>query len=81
MNPIRVGLLRLADSAPVIVAQANGMFDQLGVPVEISIEPSWANLLDKLSYGLLDAAVMLPPLALAAAAGLRGPHTRLIVPL
>ena len=81
MKPIRVGLLRLVDSAPVIVAKSDGIFDALGVPVEISVEPSWANIVDKLSYGLLDAAVMLPPLALAAAAGLRGPKSRLIVPL
>jgi NitT/TauT family transport system ATP-binding protein/nitrate/nitrite transport system substrate-binding protein len=45
------------------------------------VEPSWSNIADKLTYGLLDAAVMLPPLALAAAAGLRGPKARLVVPL
>src|SRR3984957_18843426 len=78
---VRIGLLRLVDSAPVIVAQADGMFDSLGLTADISIEPSWANVADKLSFGLLDAAVMLPPLALAAAAGLRGPKARLVVPL
>ena len=36
---------------------------------------------DKLTYGLLDAAVMLPPLALASNLGLRGPAARLIVPM
>jgi len=72
-KPIRVGLLRLVDSAPVIVAQANGLFRDVGLDVRISIEPSWSNIADKLTFGVLDAAVMLPPLALAACAGLRGP--------
>ena len=80
-KPIRVGLLRLVDSAPVIVADAKGLFRAQGIEVEISIEPSWSNIADKLTYGILDAAVMLPPLALAACAGLRGPKARLVVPM
>jgi len=80
-QPIRVGLLRLVDSAPVIVAEANGLFRAQGIDVQISIEPSWSNIADKLTYGVLDAAVMLPPLALAACAGLRGPKARLVVPM
>ena len=80
-KPIRVGLLRLVDSAPVIVADAAGLFRAQGIDVHISIEPSWSNIADKLTYGVLDAAVMLPPLALAACAGLRGPKARLVVPM
>jgi NitT/TauT family transport system ATP-binding protein/nitrate/nitrite transport system substrate-binding protein len=80
-KPIRIGLLRLVDSAPVIVAQAMGLFRDQGIDVEISVEPSWSNIADKLTYGVLDAAVMLPPLALAACAGLRGPKARLLVPM
>jgi ABC-type nitrate/sulfonate/bicarbonate transport system substrate-binding protein len=80
-KPIRVGLLRLVDSAPVIVAEADGLFRDRGIDVQISIEPSWSNIADKLTYGVLDAAVMLPPLALAACAGLRGPKARLVVPM
>ncbi len=80
-KPIRVGVLRLVDSAPVIVAEAQGLFRDQGIEVRISIEPSWSNVADKLAYGVLDAAVMLPPLALAARAGLRGPKARLVVPM
>ena len=80
-KPIRVGLLRLVDSAPVILAEASGLFRAQGIEVTISIEPSWSNIADKLTYGVLDAAVMLPPLALAASAGLRGPKARLVVPM
>src|SRR5450432_203215 len=80
-KPIRVGLLRLVDSAPVIVAEADGLFRAQGIDVRISIEPSWSNIADKLTYGVLDAAVMLSPLALATCAGLRGPKARLVVPM
>jgi two-component system, oxyanion-binding sensor len=78
---VRFGLLRLADSAPAVVAVRRGLFRALGLRVEISVEPSWANIADKLAYGLLDAASMLPPLALAAALGLRGSPARLLVPM
>jgi NitT/TauT family transport system ATP-binding protein/nitrate/nitrite transport system substrate-binding protein len=79
--PVRFGLLRLADSAPAVLAVQRGLFAELGLRVELSVEPSWANIADKLAYGLLDAASMLPPLALAAALGLRGPPARVIVPM
>jgi ABC-type nitrate/sulfonate/bicarbonate transport system substrate-binding protein len=80
-KPVRVGLLRLVDSAPVVLAEASGLFRDQGLDAQISIEPSWSNIADKLTYGVLDAAVMLPPLALAACAGLRGPRAKLLVPL
>jgi NitT/TauT family transport system ATP-binding protein/nitrate/nitrite transport system substrate-binding protein len=77
----RLGLLRLVDSAPVIMAEAEGLFAAEGLSVTLSIEPSWANIADKLSYGALDAAVILPPLAIAIAAGLRGVSRRLVLPM
>jgi NitT/TauT family transport system ATP-binding protein/nitrate/nitrite transport system substrate-binding protein len=78
---LRLGLLRLTDSAPVLMAEAAGLFAAEGLAVDISIEPSWANIADKLTYGALDAAVILPPLAIAIAAGLRGARRRLVLPM
>jgi ABC-type nitrate/sulfonate/bicarbonate transport system substrate-binding protein len=78
---IRVGMLRLTDAAPVLVAAEEKIFAEHGIEVEISIEPSWANIGDKLGYGLLDGAVILPPLAIASVLGLRGRKTDLIVPM
>jgi NitT/TauT family transport system ATP-binding protein/nitrate/nitrite transport system substrate-binding protein len=78
---IRIGMLRLCDAAPVIVAQDLGLFEAHGLRMDVSVEPSWANIADKLGYGFLDAAVMLPPLALACAIGLRGRRTALAVPM
>jgi two-component system, oxyanion-binding sensor len=80
-SKIRIGLLRLTDAAPVILAQAQGLFAAEGLSVELQIEASWANLADKLAYGLLDAAILLPPLALAMSMGLRNPGAELIVPM
>ncbi|HUC12564.1 MAG TPA: CmpA/NrtA family ABC transporter substrate-binding protein [Stellaceae bacterium] len=70
--PFRIGLLRLTDAAPLIVAAERGYFAAEGLEVQLSVEPSWANISDKLSYGLLDGAMMLPPLALALRLGLSG---------
>ena len=78
---VTIGLLRLTDAAPVIVAQEMGFFAALGLEVALSVEPSWANIADKLSFGRLDAAVMLPPLAFAVTLGVRGVARRLIVPM
>lgn len=78
---IRLGLLRLCDAAPVILAEREHLFAEAGLHVTLSVEPSWANIADKLSYGLLDGAVMLPPLAMACAAGMRGRQVELAVPM
>lgn len=78
----RIGLLPLTDAAPLIVAKELGYFAGEGLDVTLSVEPSWANIADKLAYGLLDAAMMLPPLALALRLGLSGTAgpERIIVP-
>ncbi len=76
----RIGLLRLTDSAPAIVAQEFGYFAEEGIDVELVTEPSWANIADKLAYGFLDAAVIVPPLAFAVELGLRGLRQPLIIP-
>jgi NitT/TauT family transport system ATP-binding protein/nitrate/nitrite transport system substrate-binding protein len=77
---IAIGVLRLTDSAPAIVAYEFGFFADEGLDVALSVEPSWANVADKLAYGALDAAVIIPPLAFAVSLGLRGPAEPLIIP-
>jgi two-component system, oxyanion-binding sensor len=80
-QPVRFGVLRLTDSAPAILADAEGLFASEGVEVTVQVEPSWANIADKLCWGKLDAAIMLLPLAVAAFAGLRGQPVPLIAPM
>lgn len=77
---LRIGFLRLTDSAPLIVAHEFGWFAEEGLDTELIAEPSWANIADKLAYGFLDAAVILPPLAFAVELGLRGASQPLIIP-
>jgi NitT/TauT family transport system ATP-binding protein/nitrate/nitrite transport system substrate-binding protein len=77
---MRIGLLRLTDAAPVIMAQELGLFAAEGLEVDLSMEPSSANIADKLVHGFLDAAVIAPPLAFAMALGLRGPARGILIP-
>jgi ABC-type nitrate/sulfonate/bicarbonate transport system substrate-binding protein len=78
---VRIGMLRLTDSAPVAVAKSRGFFGALDLHPLISIEPSWDEIAHRLASGRLDSAVMLPPLVLASALGLRGAAAGLIVPM
>lgn len=77
---VRIGLLRLTDGAPVIVAHEFGFFADEGVEVELFVEPSWANIADKLAFGFFDAAVILPPLAFAIQLGRRGAAQPILIP-
>lgn len=79
--PIRIGLLRLTDAAPLVIAAEKNFFAARDLDVRLLVEPSWANIADKLTFGHLDAAVLLPPLALAMALGLRGTRAPLVVPM
>lgn len=77
---LRIGFLRLTDSAPPILAHEFGYFADEGVDAELVEEPSWANIADKLAYGFLDAAVIVPPLAFGIELGLRGISQPLVIP-
>ncbi len=81
MSALALGILRLNDAAPAIWAQEAGLFRAAGLEVELSVEPSWANIADKLAFGRLQAAVLPPPLAMATHLGLRGPARRLMIPM
>lgn len=69
---LRLGLLPLADAAPLAVAKSRGFFARHGLEVELRVERSWAGLRDKLAMGVLDAAQMLAPMPVAATLGLDG---------
>lgn len=77
---MRIGVLRLTDAAPAIIAQELGFFAEENVLAVLSVEPSWGNVADKLAHGFLDAAVILPPLVFALTQGLRGTPCPLVVP-
>ncbi len=73
---LKVGYMRLSDSAPLIMALELGLYEKYGLQVELSREVSWANIRDKVIAGALDACQMLAPLPLITTlggAGIRAP--------
>ena len=78
---MRIGFVPLCDSAPLIVAKERGFFDEQGVSVTLSPEPSWANIRDKVAVGVLDAAQMLAPMVLSGRLGLGNVRVPLITAL
>ncbi|TXN72124.1 ABC transporter substrate-binding protein, partial [Methylobacterium sp. WL18] len=78
---LQLGYVPLCDAAPLIVAHAFGFARAEGLELDLSAEPSWATLRDRLALGHLDGAHMLAPLALASRLALSGPPSDLVVPL
>jgi nitrate/nitrite transport system substrate-binding protein len=66
---VHVGITPLTDSGPIVAAYELGLFARHGASVRLSVEPSWANIRDKLAAGVLDAAHALAPMPLAATLG------------
>lgn len=76
LTHLNLGYMRLSDSAPLIVAQELGFYEQLGLTVTLHREVSWANIRDKTIAGTFDACQMLSPMPLVTtlgAAGIRVP--------
>ena len=67
---LKLGIVPLIDSAPVVVAKERGFFAEAGLDVEISREASWASIRDKLAVGALDGAQMLATMPLSMTLGL-----------
>lgn len=62
---VKLGFVRLLDSAPLILARELGLFDAEGLEVELVREESWASLRDKVTFGLVDGGHMLAPMSLS----------------
>jgi NitT/TauT family transport system ATP-binding protein len=56
LGSFRVGFVPLVDAAPLIVADALGLFARQGVEVKLSAELGWGSIREKIVYGELDAA-------------------------
>lgn len=77
---LKLGFIALSDCAPLVVAKERGLFEAEGLDVALSREASWANVRDRVAAGLLDAAHMLGPMAVAQSLGLGGQTTPMCVP-
>lgn len=78
---LKLGFVPLLDCAPLVIAREKGFFQNEGLNVVLSRESSWANIRDKVSFGLLDGAQMLSPMPLASTLGLGSQATPMITSL
>lgn len=78
---LKLGFMPLCDSAPLVVAKERGFFAEQGLSVELSREPSWSNIRDKLTYGFLHGVQMLATMPLSCGLGLGNIKATLITPL
>ena len=76
---LRLGFVSLADAAPLVAAKLLEFGHAYGLTLELSRQPSWAALRDKLLAGELDAAHELYGLPYGVQLGLGGPQTDMAV--
>lgn len=78
---LHLGYVALTDAAPLIVAEANGIFAARGLDVELHRELGWATIRDKIIYRELDAAHAPAPMLWAAQIGMSCPPTEVLTAL
>ncbi|WP_395063563.1 CmpA/NrtA family ABC transporter substrate-binding protein [Paraburkholderia silvatlantica] len=76
---LKIGFVPLADAAPLVAAKLLEFGHAHGLTLELSRQPSWAALRDKLLSGELDAAHSLYGLVYGVQLGLGGPQTDMAV--
>jgi ABC-type nitrate/sulfonate/bicarbonate transport system substrate-binding protein len=76
---LRIGYVPLTDAAPLLVAEALGLFRHNGLRVSLSEESAWAAVRDRVAHGFLEGAHMLAPMPIALACGLGGVQAALSV--
>lgn len=79
-RPVRIGCLPLVDSAPLVAAQALGIFTAHGVAVELNWELGWANIRESIHYRQLDCAHAIAGLVFAMRAGTGAASTPVFAP-
>ncbi|WP_233872215.1 CmpA/NrtA family ABC transporter substrate-binding protein [Paraburkholderia adhaesiva] len=72
---LKIGFVPLSDAAPIVAAKLLEFGHAHGLTLELSRQPSWAALRDKLVAGELDAAHTLYGLVYGLQLGLGGPQT------
>jgi nitrate/nitrite transport system substrate-binding protein len=78
-STVDLGFIPLTDCAPLVIALEMGIFASYGLDVRLSREPSWANIRDKVCYGLLDGAQMLAGMPLSCSLGAEAIHRPMVV--
>lgn len=65
----RIGMVRLTDAVPYIMAGELGYYREAGLSVQLSWELGWSSIKHKIAYRQLDAAHALAPMALSITHG------------
>lgn len=73
VGTFRIGYVPLVDAAPLLVAEALGLYSRRGLAVSLSAELGWGSIREKLVYGELEAAHAPGPLLFSI---LLGTHSR-----
>lgn len=79
--PLTVGFIPLLDAALLVVAREEGFAEAEGLELRLVREGSWAAIRDRLNAGLLHAAHMLAPAAIASTLGIGHLHVPLAAPV
>ncbi len=69
---LNIGFVPLTDCVTLVVAKEKGFFRENGLEVDLCKEMSWANIRDKLAYGVLDCAQMLATMPITSTLGNAG---------
>lgn len=78
-DSLTLGFVPLTDAAPLLVADALGLFERHGLRVSLLRLQAWSALRDRIGFGGLDGGQMLSPMPIAARLGLGGLATDLRV--
>lgn len=71
-RPLKFGIIKLTDCAPIVVAKELGYFADEGLAVDIVVQPNWQAVRDNLINGSIDGTHMLYAQPIAAAVGVGG---------
>ena len=69
-STLNIGFIPLTDCASLAIAKEKGFFEKYGLDVHLYKEASWANIRDKLAYGVLDCAQMLATMPITSTLGI-----------
>src|SRR5688500_1695698 len=67
---LKLGVIKLTDCAPIIIAKEKGYFEEEGLNVSLEAQANWKVLLDRVISGELDGAHMLAGQPIGATIGI-----------
>lgn len=79
-RPVRIGCVPLVDCAPLVAAQALGLFSRHGVAVELHWQLGWAAIREGIHYRQFDCAHAIAGLVFAMRAGTGAASTPVFTP-